>query len=127
MMDMSWQAAYTLVIVGLTLVAMVRGFTSPDVVMMAGLFALAAVGVLTPAETFSGFSNEALWAVGVMAIVAFTSIVRGLWQAVNASIKLDGGEMIVFQAGIAGDFLSILDEDETKAKLLADPAVEKAA
>ncbi len=64
--------------------------------------------------------------VGVVAIVAFTSIVRGLWQAVNASIKLDGGEMIVFQAGIAGDFLSILDEDETKAKLLADPAVEKA-
>lgn len=64
--------------------------------------------------------------IGVVSIVAFTSIVRGLWKAVNASIKLDGGEMIVFQAGIAGDFLSVLEEKETEAKLLADPAVESA-
>jgi di/tricarboxylate transporter len=65
-----WQGWYTIGIVALTLGAMIRGVAGPDLIMMAGLFALAAVGVLTPAETFSGFANEAMWAVGVLFIVS---------------------------------------------------------
>ncbi len=65
-----WQGWYTIAIVAGTLAAMIRGVAGPDLIMMAGLFALAAVGILTPEETFSGFANTALWAVGVLFIVS---------------------------------------------------------
>jgi di/tricarboxylate transporter len=67
---MEWQGWFTLSVVALTLVGMVREIAGPDLIMMAGLFALAAAGVLTPAETFSGFANPALAAVGVLFIVS---------------------------------------------------------
>jgi di/tricarboxylate transporter len=67
---MDWQGWFTLGVVVLTLVAMVRELAGPDVVMMAGLFALASVGILTPGETFSGFANPALAAVGVLFVVS---------------------------------------------------------
>ncbi|UCE87449.1 MAG: SLC13 family permease, partial [Deltaproteobacteria bacterium] len=57
-------------VVALCLAAMVREVAGPDLIMMAGLFALAAVGILTPAETFAGFSNQALAAVGALFIVS---------------------------------------------------------
>ncbi|MDH5566406.1 MAG: SLC13 family permease [Myxococcales bacterium] len=67
---MEWQGWFTLGVVVLTLAGMVREVAGPDLVMMAGLFALAAAGVLTPAETFSGFANPALAAVGVLFVVS---------------------------------------------------------
>ena len=67
---MEWQGWLTLAVVGLSLVAMVREVAGPDLVMMAALFALAAAGVLTPAETFAGFANPALAAVAVLFIVS---------------------------------------------------------
>jgi di/tricarboxylate transporter len=67
---MEWQGWFTLLVVVLTLVAMVREIAGPDLIMMAGLFALASTGVLTPAETFSGFANPALAAVGGLFIVS---------------------------------------------------------
>ncbi len=67
---MEWQGWYTLLVVVVTLVAMVREVAGPDLIMMAGLFALAATGVLTPAETFSGFANPALAAVAGLFVVS---------------------------------------------------------
>jgi di/tricarboxylate transporter len=67
---MDWQGWFTLAVVALTLAAMVREIAGPDLIMMAGLFALAAAGVLSPAETFSGFANPALAAVGVLFVVS---------------------------------------------------------
>jgi len=67
---MDWQGWFTLAVVGVTLVAMIREVAGPDLVMMSGLFALAASGVLTPSEVFSGFSNPALAAVGMLFIVS---------------------------------------------------------
>ncbi|MEM7409263.1 MAG: SLC13 family permease [Myxococcota bacterium] len=67
---MEWQGWLTLVVVGLTLVAMVREIAKPDLILMAGLFTLAAAGVLTPAETFAGFANPALATVGVLFVVS---------------------------------------------------------
>jgi di/tricarboxylate transporter len=67
---MDWQGWFTLAVVLLTLAAMVRGLGAPDVVMMAGLFTLAAFGVLSPAETFTGFANPALAAIGALFIVS---------------------------------------------------------
>ena len=67
---MEWQGWLTLIVVLLALVAMVREVAGPDLIMMAALFALAGCGILTPAETFSGFSNPALAAVGVLFVVS---------------------------------------------------------
>jgi len=65
-------------------------------------------------------------AMGVVAVVAFTTTVRGLWDAVDAAVHFADTELLVFQADIAADFLSVLDEEETRAKLSAIPGVENA-
>jgi Na+/H+ antiporter NhaD/arsenite permease-like protein len=67
---MEWQGWLTLAVVLLTLCAMVKELAGPDLILMAGLFTLAAFGVLTPRETFEGFANPALAAVGALFIVS---------------------------------------------------------
>jgi di/tricarboxylate transporter len=67
---MEWQGWLTLAVVLLTLVAMVREFAGPDLIMMAGLFTLAACGILSPRETFQGFANPALATIGALFIVS---------------------------------------------------------
>jgi di/tricarboxylate transporter len=67
---MEWQGWLTLAVVLFTLYAMVKEFAGPDLILMAGLFTLAAFGVLTPRETFEGFANPALAAVGALFIVS---------------------------------------------------------
>lgn len=64
--------------------------------------------------------------IGVAAIVAFGSIVRGFWASTNAAIHFSEGDMMVFQAGVAADLFSSLDEAKTRTALLADPDVLEA-
>lgn len=61
--------------------------------------------------------------VGVVAIVAFSSIVRGLWGSTDAAIHFNDASLLVFEAGIAADILSSLDEDDTRKKLAEIPEV----
>ena len=67
---MQWQGWLTLAVVLLTLYAMVKELAGPDIILMAGLFTLAAFGVLTPRETFEGFANPALATIGALFIVS---------------------------------------------------------
>ncbi len=67
---MEWQGWFTLAVVLAALVAMVREIAPPDLLMMAALFALAGTGILTPAETFAGFSNPAVATIGAMFMVS---------------------------------------------------------
>ena len=67
---MDWQIAYTLAVVLIALGAMVRQIAAPDLVLMAALFSLAVVGILTPAETFAGFANPAVATIGALFIVS---------------------------------------------------------
>jgi di/tricarboxylate transporter len=67
---MEWQGWLTLAVVLLTLVAMVRELAGPDLVMMAGLFTLAAFGILSPRETFEGFANPAIATIGALFVVS---------------------------------------------------------
>jgi di/tricarboxylate transporter len=67
---MDWQIAYTLAVVLLALAAMVRQIAAPDLVLMAALFSLAVVGILSPSETFAGFSNPAVASIGALFIVS---------------------------------------------------------
>ena len=64
------QGWFTLGVVVVMLGAMARGVAAPDLIMMAGLFVLAVVGVLTPEETFRGFANPAMMTVGALFILS---------------------------------------------------------
>ncbi len=86
---MEWQGWLTLAVVFVCLVAMIREIAAPDLVMMAGLFTLAAAGVLTPAETFRGFANPALAAVGALFVVSAALRETGALEMLTA--RLFGG------------------------------------
>ena len=67
---MGFDGWLTLAVLVLMVIAMAREVAGPDLIVMAGLFALAVAGVLTPSETFSGFANPAMAAVGALFIVS---------------------------------------------------------
>jgi di/tricarboxylate transporter len=67
---MAWEGWFTLAVVLLALVAMMREFAAPDLIMMAALFSITAAGILTPEETFLGFANPALAAIGALFVVS---------------------------------------------------------
>lgn len=67
---MDWQIAFTLTLIALALGAMVREVAPPDLVLMATLICFGATGILTPAETFSGFANPVVAAVGALFMVS---------------------------------------------------------
>jgi putative ABC transport system permease protein len=66
-------------------------------------------------------------ALGVIAIVALGALVQGIHDAIDAGLHLGGAELTVFEAGVAADILSSLNESETRAKLLSDPDVNAVA
>jgi di/tricarboxylate transporter len=63
---MDWQIGFTLAVVVIAMGLLVREVASPDLVLMAALISLGITGILTPRETFSGFSNPAVAMVGVL-------------------------------------------------------------
>jgi di/tricarboxylate transporter len=63
---MDWQIGFTLAVVVIALGLLVWEVASPDLVLMAALISLGISGILTPRETFSGFSNPAVAMVGVL-------------------------------------------------------------
>jgi len=60
----------TLVVLVLIVIALAREVAGPDLIFMAGLFTLAGLRVLTPAETFQGFANPAMATIGALFIVS---------------------------------------------------------
>lgn len=67
---MDWQIVFTLGMVGLALAAMIRELAAPDLVLMATLICFGAAGVLSPGQTFAGFANPVVAAVGALFIVS---------------------------------------------------------
>lgn len=66
-------------------------------------------------------------ALGVVAVIALGSLVEGLHSGIDAGLRLGGADLTVFEAGVAADILSSLDQEATRTKLLADPDVVKVA
>ncbi|MCP5069068.1 MAG: SLC13 family permease [bacterium] len=85
---MGFDGWLTLGVLVLMVAAMVREVAGPDLIAMAGLFALAVTGVLTPEETFSGFANPAMATVGALFIVSAGLRETGLLEA--AVVRLFG-------------------------------------
>lgn len=67
---MHWQGWFTLGIVALVFVVMVRGLRTPDVTLMGGAVVLAVGGILAPSELLHGFANEGMITVGALYVVA---------------------------------------------------------
>ena len=67
---MDWQILFTLGLVAVALTAMVRELAPPDLVLMGTLICFGATGVLSPAETFAGFANPVVAAIGALFIVS---------------------------------------------------------
>ncbi len=67
---MDWQILFTLGLIAVALAAMVRELAPPDLVLMAALVCLGATGILSPVETFAGFANPVVAAIGALFIVS---------------------------------------------------------
>ncbi len=67
---MDWQIVFTLGLIAVALAAMVRELAPPDLVLMAALVCLGATGILSPVETFAGFANPVVAAIGALFIVS---------------------------------------------------------
>ncbi|MGB3041147.1 MAG: SLC13 family permease, partial [Candidatus Nanopelagicales bacterium] len=67
---MSWHAWITVAVVVAVLAMLIRGRTSPALVVLGGTVALVAFGVIDAEEALSGFSNPAPFTVAALYVVA---------------------------------------------------------
>lgn len=67
---MEWQGWFTLAVLAGVVVTMAMEVAAPDVILLGALFTLAATGVLTPEETFAGFSNQSVATIGALLVLA---------------------------------------------------------
>ena len=67
---MNWQTAFTFVVLLAILISLVRYTHLVDVIFVGAVALFAAAGIITPAEAFSGFSNEGMLTIGALFVVA---------------------------------------------------------
>ncbi|WP_417388825.1 SLC13 family permease [Gimesia sp.] len=66
---MSLEAWFTVTIVGLLFISLVKNLAPPDVIFLAATTVLAVAGIITPEEAFAGFSNTGMLTVAVLFVV----------------------------------------------------------
>jgi di/tricarboxylate transporter len=67
---MSWEAWFTVGVVGCGIVALLRDLLAPDLIFLAMLAVLMAGGALSPQEALAGFANPEVIAIGALFVVA---------------------------------------------------------
>ncbi len=67
---MGWEAWVTLAVTAGMVLAMARGLAGPDLVLLAGVTLLAAVGIVPMSRAFAGFANEGVLTVAALFVVA---------------------------------------------------------
>lgn len=67
---MTWQAWLTLVVIGVTIVALVRDLVPPALAVMGAVIVLLLAKVITPAQALGGFSNPATLTVASLFLLA---------------------------------------------------------
>lgn len=66
---MNWEAAFTILVVVGVFVALIRNYAA-DMVLLAGTVILTLGGVISPAEAFTGFSNDGMLTVAALFVCA---------------------------------------------------------
>jgi di/tricarboxylate transporter len=67
---LTWEAWFTLAVVVIILVALVRDLVAPAAAMVGGMVAVLVAGIVTPEEAFAGFANPAPITVAALFVLA---------------------------------------------------------
>lgn len=70
MLAVPWDAAITIVVLLIVVLAMLRDWLRVEMAFLGGLGAVLFAGIITPEQAFSGFSNPAVLTVGSLFVVA---------------------------------------------------------
>ncbi|RME29295.1 MAG: SLC13 family permease [Deltaproteobacteria bacterium] len=76
----------TLIVIVGALLLMMANVLSPDIILLGGVVVLAAAGILTPAEAFSGFSNTGMLTIAALFVVAAGLKETGAVQVATARL-----------------------------------------
>ncbi len=82
----SWDAAFTLVVLVAMVIGLVRFPAVIDIIFLGALGLFALVGILTPEEAFLGFSNEGVLIIGALFVVAAGVVETGLLGRVTGRL-----------------------------------------
>ncbi|MBI4661489.1 MAG: SLC13 family permease [Verrucomicrobia bacterium] len=85
--DMTWETVFVFLLIGATFGFMVREKLTPDLVSMLALGVLLVAGILTPAEAFKVFSNDAVIAVACMFILSAALEQTGAIESVGRRLN----------------------------------------
>ncbi|MBN2448368.1 MAG: SLC13 family permease [Phycisphaerae bacterium] len=66
---LNWKAWYTIAVMAITFVGLMRGLPT-DVMLIGAALLVALAGIITPDEMFSGFSNQGMLTVGALFVVS---------------------------------------------------------
>jgi len=109
---MTWQGWFTLAVLVAVVIAMALETAGPEVLLMGALFTLAAAGVITPEETFAGFSNQSMATIGALLVLAAALRNTGAMEATFGRLfrrtryELGGLLRFVFPVATVSAFLS---------------------
>ncbi|MFK7844639.1 MAG: SLC13 family permease [Rhodothermales bacterium] len=70
LVSIGWEAWFTLGVICLVVVALLRDFAKPELILLGALGLLLFAGVLTPDVAFQGFANPAVFTIGALYVVA---------------------------------------------------------
>ncbi|MEN8129729.1 MAG: SLC13 family permease [Pseudomonadota bacterium] len=66
---MTWEAWFTLIVLGMCFFGLALNRFAPDIIMIGGLTLLLVCGILSPQEALAGLANEGMVTVGVLYVV----------------------------------------------------------
>ncbi len=67
---MDWQSITSLVVVGVIIVGLIRAPHLADFLFLGGVVLLAALGIISPDDAFSGFTNEGMLTIAALFVIA---------------------------------------------------------
>ncbi|HLS27779.1 MAG TPA: SLC13 family permease [Opitutales bacterium] len=85
---MTWEIGLLLVIVFVVFVLLVREILPSDLVALGALVLVSFTGLITPAEAFQSFANEAPITVGAMFVLSFALQRTGLIEELGVKLRL---------------------------------------
>ena len=80
---MSFEAGFTLVLLFLMSIALIREWFETEIVVYGTLLLLMLVGIISPREAFAGFSNPGILTIGLLFVVAGAIYNTGFIQRLN--------------------------------------------
>ncbi|MBU0640028.1 MAG: SLC13 family permease [Planctomycetes bacterium] len=103
---MSWQGWYTLTVIGIVFVMMVRGMGPPDILLLGGSVLVALAGIITPEDLATGFSNKSMLTIGALFVVAAAMRETGALDRIGAHmlgrVRTERGALLRIAPQVAG-------------------------